>query len=227
MDDSRTARRGLVTETVIAERELLGQLLTFCAFLGGLSLAALVELFSLEPASPAVVQLVGYAQVVLALTSVCALIGAFFALLGAIHYRRLVERLSILRLRRELDRNTVSLVDAMTHTYANAVVFRQMARLLAVIAMATALVSVVLVSMLLSTWIALGLMGVALFILIGPMIAVQVFKLRLASVPPDQWLQGMAVDTDDPHEVDPQDTPSGTVAAQRAELPADPKEGEA
>ena len=216
-------RRGPVAEQMSAERELLGQLLIFCAFLGGLSLAAVIALFGVvRPVAQVGEPVVTFAQMLLALASISALCGAFFALLGFLNHNQMLDKLTKVRhLRREeVDDAAQATIRSMVNKVANTIIFRQMTRFLAVVAMAAALIGVISVAYLVAQWLALALFALAGLLLFAPIFAAQALKMRLRQVPLEHWLPN-AYDADAAANGDDPPAPS---QAQEETSREDPKE---
>ena len=160
-------------ERLAADREMMGQILTFCAFIGGIALAALVELrFAASEKLPTLdVAALPVLQVLLAATAAVALLGAFYAMLGIVNHHRMLDRQA------RLDRMPKDAADRqwwqrdLFGKYANIAVFRQMARLFASVSMATGLVVVIFLAWLIDPLVGAALTFGSVALLVVPAVA--------------------------------------------------------
>ncbi len=181
------------SEQLAADRELMGQILTFCAFIGGLSLAVLIETrFTDAGASGEIVDAVDRVmlpilQVLLAGASGVALLGAFFAMLGFSNHSRMLLRQASLERLPPGDKRFLSMRKDLVGKYANIVVFKQMSRLFAAVSMALALVIILLVAYSIQPDIAYALAAIGLVLFVIPIVAAAGLRNRLVRVTEERF----------------------------------------
>lgn len=154
-----------------ADREMMGQILTFCAFIGGIALAAVIELkFNSSVSNSLDRAMMPVLQMMLATCSAVALLGAFFAMLGIVNHHRMLDRQARLeRIPKDAPERQWWQRD-LFGKYANIAVFRQMARLFASVAMAVALVVVIMIGYQVDSKVGMVLTFGSLIMLIVPAI---------------------------------------------------------
>lgn len=178
-------------ELLAADREMMGQVLTFCAFVGGLALAGLITTIvegEPRPNEPTWNSLLKTLQLLLATTSIVALFGAFMAMLGFVNHSRLLTRIVRLRAVNRTDAEFGHLLRDAVGKYANILVFKFMSRMFGAVSMASAVVVVFVATLMVSESWAVLIVSCSLFAILVPIVAALGLARRMKREVFEDWI---------------------------------------